>query len=256
MSLYFVVFLDICVFESECVEIKSTLLALNCLFCNHFASILFYDLLLSKKASLWSFHFQTRTFFVINISLLNAKNVTNSFELQKFNSSVGTLPQLEPQVVQVVVSNAKNQHQQSDNILPQIANKGGQNNYQTQSVRLSCSSHLWYSLVYSNEDEPCISQNAKRLCSVISCYLTGWEAKAHSAVRHAVWYNSGQSVSVSQQQDFHQQAGERESIWGSKVTHVTHRYVGMSQNTTQLNHKGMEMLHYKYIVGVPTQICN
>ncbi|XP_051807851.1 dual specificity tyrosine-phosphorylation-regulated kinase 4 isoform X1 [Acanthochromis polyacanthus] len=50
---------------------------------------------------------------------------------QKFSSGVGTLPQLEPPVVQVVVSNAKNQHQQSDNILPQIANKGGQNNYQT-----------------------------------------------------------------------------------------------------------------------------
>ncbi|XP_051807856.1 dual specificity tyrosine-phosphorylation-regulated kinase 4 isoform X6 [Acanthochromis polyacanthus] len=50
---------------------------------------------------------------------------------KKFSSGVGTLPQLEPPVVQVVVSNAKNQHQQSDNILPQIANKGGQNNYQT-----------------------------------------------------------------------------------------------------------------------------
>ncbi|XP_051807855.1 dual specificity tyrosine-phosphorylation-regulated kinase 4 isoform X5 [Acanthochromis polyacanthus] len=50
---------------------------------------------------------------------------------EKFSSGVGTLPQLEPPVVQVVVSNAKNQHQQSDNILPQIANKGGQNNYQT-----------------------------------------------------------------------------------------------------------------------------
>nr|XP_046250828.1 dual specificity tyrosine-phosphorylation-regulated kinase 4 isoform X2 [Scatophagus argus] len=50
---------------------------------------------------------------------------------QKFGPGVGTLPQLEPPVVQVVVSNAKNQHQQSDNILPQITNKGGQNNYQT-----------------------------------------------------------------------------------------------------------------------------
>uniref|UniRef100_A0A8D0ASU7 dual-specificity kinase n=1 Tax=Sander lucioperca TaxID=283035 RepID=A0A8D0ASU7_SANLU len=45
-------------------------------------------------------------------------------------------PQLEPPVVQVVVSNAKNQHQPSDNILPQIANKGVQNNYQTHPVRL------------------------------------------------------------------------------------------------------------------------
>ncbi|KAM9377664.1 dual specificity tyrosine-phosphorylation-regulated kinase 4 [Pholidichthys leucotaenia] len=50
---------------------------------------------------------------------------------QKFSSGVGTLPHLEPAVVQVVVSNAKNQ--QSDNILPQIANKGGQNNFQTNS---------------------------------------------------------------------------------------------------------------------------
>ncbi|XP_031160834.1 dual specificity tyrosine-phosphorylation-regulated kinase 4 isoform X1 [Sander lucioperca] len=50
---------------------------------------------------------------------------------QKFGPGVGTLPQLEPPVVQVVVSNAKNQHQPSDNILPQIANKGVQNNYQT-----------------------------------------------------------------------------------------------------------------------------
>ncbi|KAF3854512.1 hypothetical protein F7725_022567 [Dissostichus mawsoni] len=50
---------------------------------------------------------------------------------QKFGSGVGTLPPLEPPVVQVVVSNAKNQNQQSDSILPQIANKGGQNNYQS-----------------------------------------------------------------------------------------------------------------------------
>uniref|UniRef100_A0A8D3AJL3 dual-specificity kinase n=1 Tax=Scophthalmus maximus TaxID=52904 RepID=A0A8D3AJL3_SCOMX len=52
---------------------------------------------------------------------------------QKFGPAGGTLPQLEPPVVQVVVSNAKNQHQQSDNILPQIANKGGQNNFQMHS---------------------------------------------------------------------------------------------------------------------------
>lgn len=52
--------------------------------------------------------------------------------LQKCGPGVGTLPQLEPPVVQVVVSNAKNQQQRSDNILPQIANKGEQNNYQTQ----------------------------------------------------------------------------------------------------------------------------
>ncbi|XP_024137805.1 dual specificity tyrosine-phosphorylation-regulated kinase 4 isoform X2 [Oryzias melastigma] len=53
--------------------------------------------------------------------------------LQKFGSSRGTLPQLEPPVVQLVVSNAKNQQQQSDNILPQIGTKGGQNNYQSHS---------------------------------------------------------------------------------------------------------------------------
>lgn len=47
-----------------------------------------------------------------------------------FGPGVGTLPQLEPPVVQVVLSNAKNQ--QSENILPQIANRGGQNNNQTQ----------------------------------------------------------------------------------------------------------------------------
>ncbi|MEQ2203394.1 Dual specificity tyrosine-phosphorylation-regulated kinase, partial [Xenoophorus captivus] len=52
---------------------------------------------------------------------------------QKFSSGLGSLPQLETPVVQVVVSNAKNQHQQSDNILPQIPNKGGQNNYQTRN---------------------------------------------------------------------------------------------------------------------------
>ncbi|KAM4618667.1 dual specificity tyrosine-phosphorylation-regulated kinase 4 [Polymixia lowei] len=50
---------------------------------------------------------------------------------QKVGPGVGSLPQLEPPVVQVVVSNAKHQHQQSDTILPQIANKGIQNNYQT-----------------------------------------------------------------------------------------------------------------------------
>ncbi|XP_015250815.1 PREDICTED: dual specificity tyrosine-phosphorylation-regulated kinase 4-like isoform X1 [Cyprinodon variegatus] len=54
---------------------------------------------------------------------------------QKFSSGLGSLPQLETPVVQVVVSNAKNQQQQSDNILPQITNKGGQNNYQTQVER-------------------------------------------------------------------------------------------------------------------------
>lgn len=50
---------------------------------------------------------------------------------------MGTLPQLEPPVVQVVVSNAKNQqqqqqHPQSDSILPQIVSKGMQSNFQNQ----------------------------------------------------------------------------------------------------------------------------
>lgn len=56
--------------------------------------------------------------------------------LKKLNSGVVTLPQLEPAVIQVVVSNAKLHHQQSDSILPHIANKGVQNNYQTHQVRL------------------------------------------------------------------------------------------------------------------------
>ncbi|CAF98879.1 unnamed protein product [Tetraodon nigroviridis] len=51
---------------------------------------------------------------------------------EKFGPGVGTLPQLEPPVVQVVLSNAKNQ--QSENTLPQIANRGGQNNNQTQVI--------------------------------------------------------------------------------------------------------------------------
>ncbi|XP_010881813.3 dual specificity tyrosine-phosphorylation-regulated kinase 4 isoform X1 [Esox lucius] len=50
---------------------------------------------------------------------------------EKFNSGVGSLPQLEPPVIQVVVSNAKLHHQQSDSILPHIANNGVQNSNQT-----------------------------------------------------------------------------------------------------------------------------
>lgn len=71
---------------------------------------------------------------IVNVFTKGNKIENSSFDLQKFGPGVGTLPQLEPPVVQVVVSNAKNQHQQSDNILPQIANKGGQNNYQTHPV--------------------------------------------------------------------------------------------------------------------------
>ncbi|KAM6946485.1 dual specificity tyrosine-phosphorylation-regulated kinase 4 isoform 2-T2 [Aplochiton taeniatus] len=50
---------------------------------------------------------------------------------KKFGTGVGTLPQLEPPVVQVVVSNAKVHSQHSDSILPHIANKGQQNGFQT-----------------------------------------------------------------------------------------------------------------------------
>ncbi|KAJ8002753.1 hypothetical protein DPEC_G00162220, partial [Dallia pectoralis] len=50
---------------------------------------------------------------------------------KKCTSGVGTLPQLEPPVIQVVASNAKLHHQQSDSILPHIANNGVQNSYQS-----------------------------------------------------------------------------------------------------------------------------
>ncbi|XP_055795690.1 dual specificity tyrosine-phosphorylation-regulated kinase 4 isoform X2 [Salvelinus fontinalis] len=61
---------------------------------------------------------------------LQTQQATNRPYLQKFNSE-GTLPHLEPPVIQVVVSNAKLHHQQSDSILPHIVNKGVQSNYQT-----------------------------------------------------------------------------------------------------------------------------
>lgn len=50
---------------------------------------------------------------------------------QKFGPGIGTLPQLEPPVVQVVVSNVKHQHQQTDSILPQISAKGALNSFPT-----------------------------------------------------------------------------------------------------------------------------
>lgn len=68
----------------------------------------------------------------------------NALRLQKFGPGVGTLPQLEPPVVQVVLSNAKNQ--QSENILPQIANRGGQNNNQSQVIYLFISFAWWKNL--------------------------------------------------------------------------------------------------------------
>ncbi|XP_035646181.1 dual specificity tyrosine-phosphorylation-regulated kinase 4-like [Oncorhynchus keta] len=62
---------------------------------------------------------------------LQTQQGTNRPYSQKLNSGVVTLPQLEPAVIQVVVSNAKLHHQQSDSILPHIAKKEVQNNYQT-----------------------------------------------------------------------------------------------------------------------------
>ncbi|XP_045061106.1 dual specificity tyrosine-phosphorylation-regulated kinase 4 isoform X3 [Coregonus clupeaformis] len=62
---------------------------------------------------------------------LQTQQATNRPYSQKLNSGIGTLPQLEPPVIQVVVSNAKLHHQQSDSILPHIANKELQNSYQT-----------------------------------------------------------------------------------------------------------------------------
>ncbi|XP_037538633.1 dual specificity tyrosine-phosphorylation-regulated kinase 4 [Nematolebias whitei] len=79
---------------------------------------------------------------------------------QKFVSGVGTLPQLEPPVVQVVVSNAKNQHQQSDNILPQIANKGGQHSYQTNTVERSKQTHQFNMRFGTAMDKVPVSRNS------------------------------------------------------------------------------------------------
>uniref|UniRef100_A0A1A8L537 dual-specificity kinase n=1 Tax=Nothobranchius pienaari TaxID=704102 RepID=A0A1A8L537_9TELE len=79
---------------------------------------------------------------------------------QKFSSGVGTLPQLDPPVVQVVVSNAKNQHQQSDSFLPQITNKSG-HNFQTNSVeRLKATQHLAMRFGTAMDKMP-VSRNSK-----------------------------------------------------------------------------------------------
>lgn len=67
--------------------------------------------------------------------------ISTSSYLQKCGPGIGTLPQLEPPVVQVVVSNAKNhqqQQQQSDSILPQIVSKGVQSNFQSQVRPAEC----------------------------------------------------------------------------------------------------------------------
>ncbi|KAL0968527.1 hypothetical protein UPYG_G00268040 [Umbra pygmaea] len=59
------------------------------------------------------------------------QQATNRPFSQKLSSGVEILPQIEPPVIQMVVSNAKAQHQQSDRVLPHIASKGLQNSYQT-----------------------------------------------------------------------------------------------------------------------------
>ncbi|XP_054884525.1 dual specificity tyrosine-phosphorylation-regulated kinase 4 isoform X2 [Poeciliopsis prolifica] len=80
---------------------------------------------------------------------------------QKFSSGLGSLPQLETPVVQVVVSNAKNQQQQSDSVLPQISNKGGQNNYQT--VERSKSTQQFTMRYGAATDKAAMSRNGKAL---------------------------------------------------------------------------------------------
>ncbi|XP_024862342.1 dual specificity tyrosine-phosphorylation-regulated kinase 4 isoform X2 [Kryptolebias marmoratus] len=86
---------------------------------------------------------------------------------QKFISGVGTLPQLEPPVVQVVVSNAKNQHQQSDNILPQIANKGGQHNYQTNTVERPKQTQQFNMRFGTAMDKAPVSRNSKNFSNKV-----------------------------------------------------------------------------------------
>ncbi|CAN9498718.1 unnamed protein product [Ophioblennius macclurei] len=83
---------------------------------------------------------------------------------QKFAPGVGTLPQLEPPVVQVVVSNAKNQQQQqqpSENILPQIANKGTQNNYQSHSDERSKATQQFTMRFGAAMDKVSVSRGSK-----------------------------------------------------------------------------------------------
>ncbi|XP_013889805.1 dual specificity tyrosine-phosphorylation-regulated kinase 4 [Austrofundulus limnaeus] len=92
---------------------------------------------------------------------------TNRSCSQKFVSGVGTLPQLEPPVVQVVVSNAKNQHQQSDNILPQIANKGSQHNYQTNTVERPKQTQPFNMRFGTAMDKVPVSRNSKNFSTKV-----------------------------------------------------------------------------------------
>lgn len=79
----------------------------------------------------------------------------------------------------MVVSNAKNQQQQqqSDNILPQITSKGGQNNYQT--VRASGSGVTIQQNRFNCFDF-CLNSN------FVHVVLTGGEVKVNAAVHDAV----------------------------------------------------------------------
>ncbi|XP_026168234.1 dual specificity tyrosine-phosphorylation-regulated kinase 4 isoform X2 [Mastacembelus armatus] len=80
---------------------------------------------------------------------------------QKLGPGVGTLPQLETPVVHVVVSNAKNQHQHSDNILPQITNKGAQNNFQTHLDDRSKPTQQFTMRFGATMDKVSVSRNSK-----------------------------------------------------------------------------------------------
>lgn len=113
-------------------------------------------------------------------------------ELQKFSSGLGSLPQLETPVVQVVVSNAKNQLQQSDNILPQITNKGGQNNYQTVSPTFTASPADG-----SSRSAPKHFQLTRRKNRKFSPFAAGREVKVNSAVHDALRRSDGQGGHVA-----------------------------------------------------------
>ncbi|XP_057693703.1 dual specificity tyrosine-phosphorylation-regulated kinase 4 isoform X2 [Corythoichthys intestinalis] len=87
---------------------------------------------------------------------------------KKFGPGVGTLPPLEPPVVQVVVSNAKNQHQQqSDHILPQIVNHAVQNHYQTNTVERPKPTQQFTTRFGAAMDKISVSRNNK----LFSCRL-------------------------------------------------------------------------------------
>lgn len=63
----------------------------------------------------------------------------------------------------------------------------------------------------------------------LPCLLqTGREAETRpAAVQHALRHRHGQSVHLSQQQDFQQQAGEGEVVRGAEAAHVPDGYVAV-----------------------------